>query len=67
MCEHSPEVPSCPAGQGSFKMFRSGKCSMVRVQNLTFLLEITDVVSSRLKKRETFQHVIGVQFKSQHL
>ncbi len=35
--------------------------------NLTFLLEITDAVSSRLKRRETFQRVIGVQFKSQHL
>ncbi len=35
--------------------------------NLTFLLEITDPVSSGLKKRETFQRVISVQFKSQHL
>ncbi len=32
-----------------------------------FLLEITDAVSSRLKRRETFQRVISVQFKSQHL
>ncbi len=35
--------------------------------NLTFLLEITDAVSSGLKRRETFQRVISVQFKSQHL
>ncbi len=35
--------------------------------NLTFLLEITDAVSSMLKRRETFQRVISVQFKSQHL
>ncbi len=32
-----------------------------------FLLEITDAVSSGLKRRETFQRVISVQFKSQHL
>ncbi len=32
--------------------------------NLTFLLEITDPVSSWLKRRETFLHVISVQFKS---
>ncbi len=32
--------------------------------NLTFLLEITDAVSSGLKRRETSQHVISVQFKS---
>ncbi len=35
--------------------------------NLTFLLEITDTVSSGLKKRETFQRVISIQLKSQHL
>ncbi len=38
-----------------------------RSPNLIFLLEITDAVSSRLKRRETFQRVISVQFKSQHL
>ncbi len=32
-----------------------------------FLLEITDAVSSGLKRRETVQRVISVQFKSQHL
>ncbi len=32
--------------------------------NLTFLLEITDAVSSGLKSRETFQRVISIQFKS---
>ncbi len=31
------------------------------------LLEITDTVSSGLKRRETFQRVISIQFKSQHL
>ncbi len=35
--------------------------------NLTFLLEIMNAVSSGLKRRETFQRVISVQFKSQHL
>ncbi len=35
--------------------------------NLTYLLEITDAVSSGLKRRETFQRVISVQFNSQHL
>ncbi len=35
--------------------------------NLTFLLKITDAVSSGLKRSETFQRVISVQFKSQHL
>ncbi len=70
ICEHGPEAPSCPVGQGSFKMdcFKLEKCSMViRVQIWHFFLEITDSVSSELKKRETFQRVISVQFKSQHL
>ncbi len=35
--------------------------------NLTFLFEITGAVSSRLKRRETFQRVLRVQFNSQHL
>ncbi len=35
--------------------------------NSIFLLEITDSVSSGLKMRESFQCVISVQFKSQHL
>ncbi len=32
ICEHGPEVPSCPVGQGSFKMdcFKVEKSSMVR-------------------------------------
>ncbi len=63
ICEHGPEAPSCPVGQGSFKMVFNGQTS----PNLTFLLEITDAVSSGLKRRESFQHVISVQFKSQHL
>ncbi len=60
-------------GQGSFKFqikklsFKVEKCSMVMTSpNLTFLLEITDAMSSGLKRRETFQRVISVQFKSQH-
>ncbi len=30
ICEHGPEVPSCPVGQGSFKMdwFKVKKCSI---------------------------------------
>ncbi len=35
--------------------------------NVTFLFEITGAVSSRLKRRETFQRVLRVQFNSQHL
>ncbi len=35
--------------------------------NLTFLLEITDAVSSGLKRKETFHRVISIQFESQHL
>ncbi len=32
ICEHGPEAPLCPVGQGSFKMdwFKVEKCSMVR-------------------------------------
>ncbi len=32
ICEHGPDAPSCPVGQGSFKMdcFKVEKCSMVR-------------------------------------
>ncbi len=32
ICEHGPEAPSCPVGQGSFKIdcFKVEKCSMVR-------------------------------------
>ncbi len=49
ICEHGPEAPSFPVDQGSFKMdcFKVEKCSMVRLSpNLTFLLEITDTMSS---------------------
>ncbi len=49
-------------------LFQSGKVFYGQMSpNLTFLLEITDAVSSGLKRRETFQRVISVQFKSQHL
>ncbi len=70
ICEHGPEVPSCPVGQGSFKMdcFKVEKCFYGQTSpNLTFLLEIMDAMSSGLKRRETFQRVISIQFKSQHL
>ncbi len=58
---------SCPVGLGSFKM----DCFKVFYDqmspHLTFLLEIMDAVSSVLKRRETFQRVFSIQFKSQHL
>ncbi len=67
ICEHGPEAPSCPVGQGSFKM----DCFKVfygqMSPNLTFLLEIMDAVSSELKRRENLQRVISIPFKSQHL
>ncbi len=62
ICEHAPEAPSCPVGQGSFKMdcFTNGKVFYSQTSpNLTFLLEITDAVSSGLKRRETFQRVLS--------
>ncbi len=43
------------------------KWKSVLCPNLTFLLEIPDAVSSGLKRRETFQRFISIQFKSQHL
>ncbi len=66
ICEHGPEA--CPVSQGSFKTdcFKVEKCSMVSPNFITFG-EITDAVSSGLKRRETFQRVISDQFKSQHL
>ncbi len=69
-CEHGPEAPSCPVGQGSFKTDRFKVKKVFYGQtspNVTFLFEITDVVSSGLKRKETFQRVISVQLKSQHL
>ncbi len=68
--EHSPEALSCPVGQGSFKIefFQSRKVFYGQTSpNLTFVLEITDAVSSKLKRRETFRRVISIQFKRQHL
>ncbi len=69
ICEHGSEVSSCPVGQGSFKMdFQSGNVFYGQTSpNLTFLLEIIDGVSSGLKRREGFQRVISIQFKSQHI
>ncbi len=54
ICEHGL-LNTCPVGQGSFKTdcFKVEKCSTARrVQVLHFLLEITDAVSSGLKRRE---------------
>ncbi len=67
ICEHGPEAPSCPVGQGSFKMdcFKVEKCSMVR--RVKIWHSCWKSRSSGLKRRETFQRVISVQFKSQHL
>ncbi len=67
ICEHGPGAPSCPVGQGSFKMdcFKVEKCSMVRrVQIWHSCWKSWTPVSSGLKRRETFQRVISVQFKS---
>ncbi len=40
ICEHCPEAPSCPVGQGSFKMdcFKVEKCSMVRRVQICILV-----------------------------
>uniref|UniRef100_A0A9J7YTL6 Uncharacterized protein n=1 Tax=Cyprinus carpio carpio TaxID=630221 RepID=A0A9J7YTL6_CYPCA len=68
-CKHGPEVPSCPVDQGSFKM-DSFKVKVFYGQtspNMTFLLEITDAMSSGPKRRETFQHVISVVQKQASL
>ncbi len=64
--EHNQEAPSCPVGQGSFKMecFNSGKVFNGQTSpNLTFLLEITDAVSSEIKRRRP-SSVFSVQFIS---
>ncbi len=69
ICENGPKAPSCPVGQGSFKMdcFKVEKCSMVRrVQIWHSCWKSTDAVSSGLKRRDLpvcYQR----QFKSQHL
>ncbi len=45
-------------------LFHSGKVFYgPKNPNFTFLLEITNAVSSGLKRRETFQSVISIQFK----
>ncbi len=40
ICEHGPEAPSCPVGQGSFKMdcFKVEKCSLVRESKFDILV-----------------------------
>ncbi len=102
ICEHGPEAPLCPVGQGSFKMecFKVEKCSMVRriqiwhscwkswtpcppgyiyiyafsrrfyPKRLTLHSSYSFYILSALsglKRRETFQRVISIQFKNQHL
>ncbi len=65
--EHYPEAPLCPVSQGSFKIHCFEVFYGQTSPNLTFSLEITDALFSGLKRRETFQRVISVQFKNQHL
>ncbi len=61
-------VVSCGPRLISNGLFQSEKVFYGQtIPNLTFLLEITDAVSSGLKRRETFQRVISIQFKIQHL
>ncbi len=68
LCEHGPEAPSCLWAR-SFKRTVSKweKCSMVRRVKFDILLEITDAVSSGLREGKTFQRVVSVKVKSQHL
>ncbi len=61
-------VVSCGPRLISNGLFKIGKMFYGQTSlNLIFLLEITDTISPRLKRRETFQRVISVQFKSQYL
>ncbi len=61
-------VMSCGPRLNRNGLFESGKVFYGQTSpNLTFLLEITATVSSGLKRREIFQHVISIQIKSQHL
>ncbi len=50
ICEHGPEAPSCPVGQGSFKLdcFKVEKCPMVR------RVQMWNSCWKSLKWRETF-------------
>ncbi len=67
ICERGAEALSSPVSQGSFKkeMFQSGRVFYGQTSpNFTFLLEITDTVSSELKKRETLQCVISISSKA---
>ncbi len=55
ICEHGMEAPSCLVGQGSFKTdcFKVESVLWSDESKCAFLLEITDAVSSGLKRRET--------------
>ncbi len=66
ICEHGPEVPSCPVDQGSFKMDCFNMFYGQTSPNLTFLFDHGCRVL-RAKDKETFWCVISVQFRSQHL
>ncbi len=50
ICEHGPEAPSCPVGQGSFKMDRFKVFYSQTSPFSTFLLEIMEAVSSGLNE-----------------
>ncbi len=65
---HTKKKPYVNMVQKRHRVLQSGKVFYGQTSsNLTFLLEITNGVSSGLKRRETFQRDISVQFKSQHL
>ncbi len=67
-CEHGPEAPSCPVGQGSFIMdyFKVEEFSMVRRVQIWHSCRKSRAPCPP-ERRETFQHFISVQFKSLHL
>ncbi len=69
ICEHGPEAPLCPVGQGSFKIdcFKVEKRLWSDESKFDILVGNHGRRVLRAKRRETFQHVISVQFKSQHL
>ncbi len=69
ICEHGPEAPLCPVGQGSLKLTVSKWKSVLWSDKTKFYILVGNHGRHvlRLKRRETFQRAISVQFKSQHL
>ncbi len=72
ICEHGPEAPSCPVDQGLFKMdcFKVKGVLWSDESKFDILVGnhgLKSRSSSELKRRETFQRVISIQLKSQHL